>query len=298
MTSRILRLAAAVAITGCGGADEAPASDSAPEAGDRPVGVAALAELWARDLPVFGVFVPDERPMDVARSPEGRLQPAEYTLEGTRPLAADPLLDFLFLNLEGAYDVGAVHTLAQAVSTDDDPPALLVRIPPLGEAGQEVTRQRVAEIVAAGADGVVFPHVRSVAEAEAAVAAMRTAGADLWTPRNAEGRHLVMIMVEDPATLELAGRLAAVDGVGILACGIGSLTRALNGDRAAAEAGNLRVLAAARDAGLPDMITAGVDDVERRIQQGFRALLMSGPEAAQAIRSGRTSSGRESVERE
>ena len=72
---------------------------------------------------------------------------------------------------------------------------------------------------------------------------------------------------------------------------IGSLTRAL-GDREAGEAGNQEVLAQAKRVGLPDMITANSDDVARRIDEGFLGLLMSGPQASEAIEVGRAHAGR------
>ena len=85
--------------------------------------------------------------------------------------------------------------------------------------------------------------------------------------------------------------IADLPGYSVLACGIGSLTRAL-GDREAAEAGNQEVLAHATRVGLPDMITANAGNVARRIAEGFLALLMSGDAADEAIRVGRAAAGR------
>jgi 2-keto-3-deoxy-L-rhamnonate aldolase RhmA len=99
-------------------------------------------------------------------------------------------------------------------------------------------------------------------------------------------------MVEDPDAVALADQIAVVDGVSVLACGIGSLTGALGGDREAAEEGNQHVLAVATEAGLADMITANSADIEARVQQGFLALLMSGAQAEEAIRIGRAAAGR------
>jgi 2-keto-3-deoxy-L-rhamnonate aldolase RhmA len=102
---------------------------------------------------------------------------------------------------------------------------------------------------------------------------------------------IAMLMIEDPGALEAAAEIADIPGYSVLACGIGSLTRAL-GDREAGEAGNQEVLAQAKRVGLPDMITANADDVARRIDEGFLGLLMSGPEANAAIEVGRAHSGR------
>ena len=81
-------------------------------------------------------------------------------------------------------------------------------------------------------------------------------------------------------------------GVGGLACGIGSLTRALDGDRAAAESGNQEVLRHSKRIGVADMITANSENIAQRVEEGFLALLMQGPTADDVIRLGRATAGR------
>tara|TARA_B100001146_G_C16068534_1_gene385359 strand:- start:432 stop:875 length:444 start_codon:yes stop_codon:yes gene_type:complete len=147
----------------------------------------------------------------------------------------------------------------------------------------------VREILAAGADGVVLPHIRSPAEARTAVSFF--AEADVWSPSNPAGEILAMIMVEDAGALAAVTEIANTPGYSILACGIGSLTSAL-GDREAAEAGNQEVLAHAKRVGLADMITANSRDIEERVQQGFLALLMQGADADETILMGRAAAGR------
>lgn len=283
----------------CGG-DRPPADDASdPPSAEAASGQAgdatnAVVDLWAAGRPAFGVYVPDERPAEVARSPEGRRQPPVYTREGAAALAANPLYDYLFLNLEGAYDPEAVVALSEGLRTPGatERKTLLVRIPPISADGEDAARMRVAEILAAGADGVILPHVRSVEEARTVIGFFAEAGADVWSPSNPDGDVIAMIMLEDPDAVAAVHEIAALPGYSILACGIGSLTRALDGDRSAAEAGNRRVLAAATEAGLADMITANADDVADRVDQGFLALLMSGAGADEAIRIGRTAAGR------
>lgn len=283
-------------LAACGG-DDAPAPD-APEAAGTAGAVTdaprpAVLDLWEADRPAFGVYVPDERPLEVRRSPEVRGQPPVYTPEGAAALAANPLYDFLFLNLEGAYDPAAVTTLSDAMAdAGGSRPTLLVRIPPISADGEDAARARVAEILAAGADGVVLPHIRTVDEARTAIAFFDETGADVWSPTNPTGTVVAMLMLEDPDAVAAAEEIAALGGFSVLACGIGSLTRALDGDRDAAETLNLEVLRTARSAGFADMITAGPDDVGARVEQGFLALLMSGPEADETIRIGREAAGR------
>lgn len=280
-----------LSLVACGEADgPPPVSERGDISSERP----AVLDLWEAGIPAFGVFVPDERPAD-ERGPDGERLPAIYTAEGGEALARNPLYDYLFLNLEGRYEVSAVEAMVMGVrrSGVSSPPAVLVRIPPMSEDGEDVTRERVHEILALGADGVVLPHIRTPEEAETAAGFFQEAGADVWSPGNRGGRTIVMLMLEDPESVARAAEFAQVPGYSLLACGIGSLTSAMGGDREGAEAWNLHVLEEATAAGLPDMITANANNVEERLEQGFLALLMAGPNADDVIRTGRALAGRE-----
>jgi len=291
---------AVVGLVGCqagdpgneGGSD---LSSGAPAASQTAVGHEnVLIDLWADGTAAFGIFVPNERaPTEGRGRSRERLAPL-YTREGGERLAQNPLYDFLFLNLEGGYDIGAVAAIAQGLRSPSavSRKTLLVRIPPIERDGEAVTRTRVREILAAGADGVVLPYVRSAEEARAAVSFFTDAGADVWSPSNPTGEILAMIMIEDPDALAAVSEIADTPGYSILACGIGSLTGALGGDREAAEAGNQEILAHAERVGVADMLTANAGDVEERVRQGFLALLMQGSGADETIRIGRAAAGR------
>ena len=294
MKGRVLCVGAAavviVGFTACRAADSSDASGGDPSNDSGALGHEnVLIDLWAAGTPAFGIFVPNERPLTA----EQRRSAPVYTREGGERLARNPLYDFLFLNLEGGYDAGAVAAIAEGLRSPDavSRKTLLVRIPPIERDGEEVTRARVREILAAGADGVVLPHIRSPAEARTAVSFFAEAGADVWSPSNPAGEILAMIMVEDAGALAAVTEIANTPGYSILACGIGSLTSAL-GDREAAEAGNQEVLAHAKRVGLADMITANSRDIEERVQQGFLALLMQGADADETILMGRAAAGR------
>ena len=253
----------------------------------------AVIDLWARGKPAFGVYAPNEHPG--ARGQRGQPpQPAVYTRDGGEKLAMNPLYDFVFLNLEGSYDPAAVTAMSDGLRSPKavGRKTLIVRIPPLEKDGPEVTRARVKEILAAGADGVTIPHIRSVAEAKLAISFFHDAKADVWSPSNPKGEKLAMLMLEDPEAVAQAKQIAEVKGYSILACGIGSLAQALGGDRAAAEAGTQKVLEAAKRAKLADMLTANSRDVAQRVREGFLALLMQGPTADEAITLGRAAAGR------
>ena len=254
----------------------------------------AVIDLWAEGVAAFGVFVPNERPRTEEQSCNGAAPAPIYTRDGGERLAQNPLYDFLFLNLEGGYDSAAVRDMVEGIRGPSavGRKTLLVRIPPIERDGEEVTRARVIEILSLGADGIVFPHVRSAVEARTVVSFFEDAGADVWSPTNPSGEVLAMIMVEDPDAVAEVAAIADTPGYSILACGIGSLRGALDGEREAAEAGNQEVLAHARRAGLPDMITANALDIEERIQEGFLALLMQGDEADKVIQIGRAAAAR------
>jgi beta-lactamase class D len=267
-----------------------PASLSSQAAPARTHG---LVELWARGKPAFGVYAPNENP-----GPRGERgqppPPAVYTREGGEKLAMNPLYDYVFLNLEGRYDAAAVKAMADGLRspTAVSRKALIVRIPPIDADGAAAAKARVKEALDLGADGVTIPHVTSVAEAKLAIGFFQEAKANVWSPSNPGGRTIAMLMLEDPAAVAQANAVADLKGYSILACGIGSLTQALGGDRAGAEAGTQKVLAEAKRAKLADMLTANPQDVAQRVKEGFLALLMQGPTADEAITLGRSAAGR------
>jgi 4-hydroxy-2-oxoheptanedioate aldolase len=253
----------------------------------------AVIDLWVQGKTAFGVYAASENP-----GPRGQRgqspQPAVYTQAGGEKLAMNPLYDFVFLNLEGSYEAAAVKAMAAGLRSAKAAgrKTLLVRIPPIEKDGADTARMRVKEILDAGADGVTIPHIRDAAEARVAIGFFRDAGANVWSPKNHGGETLAMLMLEDPAAVAQAKEIAALDGISILACGIGSLAQALGGDRAGAEAGTQKVLQEAKAAKLPDMLTANTQDVGQRVKEGFLALLMQGPTADEAIRAGRAAAGR------
>jgi 2-keto-3-deoxy-L-rhamnonate aldolase RhmA len=141
-----------------------------------------------------------------------------------------------------------------------------------------------------GADGVVFPHVRSAEEARTAISFFE--GVNVWSPANPEGDIVVMLMLETPEVFAQLEEIANIPGYSALACGIGSLTSALGGDRETAEKLNLEVLAHSQRVGMADIITANTESVALRVNQGFLGLLVYGPTADEIIRLGRAAAGR------
>tara|TARA_Y100000588_G_scaffold159359_1_gene173245 strand:- start:368 stop:1264 length:897 start_codon:yes stop_codon:yes gene_type:complete len=283
---KLIAVSAALCMTAA--CSDATDDTSAADAGS----TSRLIQLWSAGAPAFGVFVPNERPRGEV-APDGSRLPPLYTAEGGASLGENPLLDYLFLNLEGNYDTEAVAEISEGLgrSDRDGSPSLLVRIPPIERDGVETARARVIESLQLGADGIVIPHVRSAEEAQLVVSFFTDAGVSVWSPDNPEGEKLAMIMIEDAGALAAAAEIADTPGYSVLACGIGSLSRDL-GSREAGEAGTQEVLQQSARVGLPNMITANAQDVEQRLEEGFLGLLMSGPGADEAIRIGRSASGR------
>ena len=157
----------------------------------------ALIDLWMQGKPAFGVFVPNEnapppRPPGTAPGSgapgagapgagaggggrgQGERPKPLYTKAGGEKLAANPLYDYVFLNLEGSYDSAAVKAIADGLraSTTGPRKSLIVRVPAFHE-DPAASRVRIREIVAAGGDAVTFPHVESIDEAKQILAAFQ-----------------------------------------------------------------------------------------------------------------------------
>jgi 2-keto-3-deoxy-L-rhamnonate aldolase RhmA len=199
----------------------------------------------------------------------------------------------VFLNLEGGFDAAAVKATAEGLHGARGPgrKALIVRVPPF-HLDDAAGRARIKDVFSLGGDGITFPHVQSVDEAKRIVAAANEARIDVWSLANPKGERLLMLMIEDPGALAQAKDIADVKGYSILACGIGSMTQALGGNREAGEEATQKVLVESRRARLVNMLTANSGDVEQRIKEGFLALLMQGAAADEAIRIGRAAAGR------
>jgi 2-keto-3-deoxy-L-rhamnonate aldolase RhmA len=257
----------------------------------------AVLDLWMQGKPTFGVFVPNENPpapREPGSPPQGQRPKPLYTEGGGQKLAANALYDFVFLNLEGAYDATAVANIAKGLRGSGGGGArkmLIVRIPAFHD-DAAAARARVKEIFDAGGDGVTFPHVRDVGEAMQILEIFRDLKVNVWSRENPKGDKVAMLMIEDPEALAQATEFANLKGYSILACGIGSLTQALKGDRAGAEAGTQKVLAETKRVGLVNMLTASPQDVEKRVKEGFLALLAQGQSADETIKLGRAAAGR------
>ena len=121
-----------------------------------------------------------------------------------------------------------------------------------------------------------------------------SAGADVWSPQNPDGKILAMIMIEDASAVEVAAAIADTPGYSVLACGIGSLTGAMGGDRDAGEAGCMAVLAEGNRVGVYNMMTAMTpESAIDRIERGYLGILSFPSDQYEAmVQAGRDAEGR------
>src|SRR5687767_6151836 len=96
---------------------------------------AQVIPLWNQGKVAFGVYAPSEAP---------RGSPPVYSADGAAKVASNSFYDYVFLNLEGAYDPAAVKAYAQGLKKSSSK-TLIVRIPPISkdEIGRASCRERV-----------------------------------------------------------------------------------------------------------------------------------------------------------
>lgn len=263
---------ACAAPDGSGDRGETPPDDPA----DPPAAVAhaPLVELLENGEALFGIFSGEKTPEQGALMAENRE------------------LDFVFYSLEqGPFDLetmaayrGGMDDAAAAMGAPSHPVAL--RIPPIRD-GHDQAREKTRLALAAGVDAVVFPHVTTGAEAALAVEAM---GAQHW-PGNPDGSLVSMLIVEDREGVENVDEVMGTAGVSVVFAGPGDLRRAYEGAMEAVESAIQTVLASCVAHDVPCGITAGAADVSKRIEQGFRVIIVT---EAEALAPGRAAAGRTS----
>lgn len=223
-------------------------------------GTDAIVRLLAAGQPVFGIFS------------------GEHTPEQGAAVAKNREIDFVFYSLErGPFDIPGMQAYMRGmrdVAGAEGPRPFALRVPPIRD-GADVARERVARALEAGVDAIVFPHVENAADAAVAVSAM---GPELW-PGNPEGRLVNMLIVEDKVGVAHVRETVATPGVGVVFAGPGDLRRAYEGDMVAVEHAIQTVLGACKEFDVACGITAGVNDIAERLEQGFRVIIVTQPEA-------------------
>ncbi len=202
----------------------------------------------------------------------------EHTAEGGAAMAETRPLDFVFSSLEsGPFDVPALETYRDAMaeaSGDRGTHPIVLRIPPIRD-GHEEARDRVRQVLDAGVAGIVYPHVETPEEAALAVDAL---GEAAW-PGNPDGHLFSLLLIEDQMGIDNVREIAQTPGVSAISPGPGDLRRVYGGDMEKVEEAIQTVLAACLEFDVPCGITAGVDDIAMRLDQGFRVIIVTQPDA-------------------
>lgn len=258
MVRRALCLGLLVAVTACAGADEGDTTD--PDEAMNMGSGNAIIDLLSNGQPVFGMFAP------------------EQSVAGGTTAAANTETDFIFYSLEsGPWDIPTMQAFMASMeeaSGTSEPHPVTLRIPPIRD-GHEVASAHITEGLAARVNGLVLPHVESAEEVALANAAV---GDRLW-PLNPSGDIINVILIEDQAGIARAREIVGAPGVGVAIPGPGDLRRAYEGDMVAVENAIQTVLAECLDLGVACGITAGVDDIGMRLEQGFRMIIVTNPDA-------------------
>lgn len=267
---RLALTLAAVMAVGCGSGEEAgegargvPTIAAAPSTGNPMVDLLDTGEA------VFGIFS------------------GEHTPEGGRLMGENPEADFVFYSLEsGPFDLPAMEAYIAAMreAAGGNAPPVALRIPPVRD-DRAAAPERIRQGLEAGAQAIVLPHVES---AEDIALAAEAIGDRLW-PVHADGDVVLVALIEDQPGIARTSEIVEAPGAGVVIPGPGDLRRAYEGDMEAVEGAIQTVLAACRGAEVPCGITAGVDDIGTRLEQGFRFIIVTDPEA---IRVGKTAAGR------
>jgi len=247
----------------CAPADEADRDPSSESTSSEEISMAhenEVIRLLDAGRPVFGMFAP------------------EQSAAGGVAAAGNAETDFIFYSLEsGPWDIPTLESFMRSMaeaSGDGQAHAVVLRTPPIRD-DREAAREYIADGLGAGVDGLVFPHVESPDDVELAT---ESVGDRLW-PVNPDGDLLNIIIIEDQVGIGRARAIVGAPGVGVAIPGPGDLRRAYDGDMEAVEEAIQRVLAACKEFDVPCGITAGVDDIEERLEQGFEMIIVTSPDA-------------------
>lgn len=247
MFLRTTALCSLLALAGCsagmGAASPAPSSNP-------------VAQLLASDRAVFGYF---------PRSP---------TPEQAESLAGNRDIDFIMLSQEDELDVPALQAYVRAMNDASAragvaPIPIFLRMPQVEDAAS--ARQRAQQVAQAGVRGIVFPHTSRAEQAEISVEAM---GSELWR-RGASGGDMVNVqIVEEPEGIANVRDIMDTPGLSVVFAGPGTLRQNYQGDMVAVEKAIQTVLSACKEFDVPCGVTAGPNDIEQRLREGFEVIIV------------------------
>lgn len=290
-----------------------------------------MISLHEAGEPVFGLYAPSPRPRR-ARGDETPPPPAKSPEELARETLAYEHADYVFDgSMEGGVDenlpafTAYVEALRAEGATARTHP-LVVKMARIAD-DPEKAAQDIARQLDAGVSGIMFVEVESADEVRHGLRAMRYASqggtrpdrvgsapeywgigeeeyrreADLW-PLNPEGELVNWTIIESAEGLANVREIAAVEGIGVLWPGAGTLrglytTTAPDGQRVfdaeGWEAAIQKVLAACKEFDVACGYPANADDIEMRMEQGFSVFVMGwGESGFETVEKGRRLAGR------
>ena len=273
-----------------------------------------FVELMENDKPAFGVFSSKVSVRNGANMANSGLDFVIIDLEHT---------PYDITRLEG-YLLGMINKRDILTNGLQQRTSPFIRVP---AAGREQMQFIIKQVLDLGPVGLVVPHVDTAEDARAMVQASRfpqlkgstdyepqgkrgvgygwaarywglsgseyAARADLW-PLDPKGELALWLMIETADSIKNIREIAAVPGIGGLFIGPSDLAFSLGvplGDPAV-EMAIGKVIAAAKESGVPLGTLCGRSQVEKRLAQGFRFLAVgsdSGPSGSvrDAVKIGR-----------
>jgi len=292
--------------------------------------------LIEQGKPVMGLYAPSNRkPYGApADAPTPNKTPAELAKE----TVSYKLSDFVFDgSMEYNYDqtLPVFKAFAQALGAENhlsNSPAPHIAYPMIVKMHEiapdpELAAKHIGEQLDLGVSGIMFVDVQSPEEVKRGIAAMRypaqggtransvgsapkywglsekeyRAKADVW-PLNPKGELINWVVIESKEGLKNARAIAAVEGIGVLWPGAGTLrqvfsTTGADGkrvvDEAAWEGAIQSVLSACKEFKVACGIPTTPDQIEMRMKQGFSVFVMNWGEAGfKTIEVGRKAAGR------
>jgi len=291
-----------------------------------------MITLHEQGMPVFGLYAPRARTGAGRRgagAPAGQPRPpaelaseilaygsSDFVFDGSMERSVDRALR-AFTDLVGAM---------RAAGADTRSNPLVVKMQEIGT-DYDRAREAIAKQLDAGVSTIMFVGVESAEEVRQGLAAMRFASnggtrpdavgrahaywgvseaeyrqkADLW-PLNPDGELLNWTIVESHEGLAHVREIAAVEGIGVLWPGAGTLRGLFSTTNAAGERtldaeawenSIQTVLAACKEFDVPCGYPANASDIEMRMEQGFSVFVMGWGESGFAtVDLGRRLSGR------
>jgi 4-hydroxy-2-oxoheptanedioate aldolase len=275
-----------------------------------------IVDLLERNQVVFGLFSPARTPDAAKRAiADGQMDFVFINMERVQSYQPAEVKAFL-------------QTLSEngLVRNPNNLP-LATRIPIFHD-DPVAARQRTAEMLNLGVHAIVFPDMESGEEARQAIAAMRYAQknskysspegmgpegvrpdgvgdappywgvsekeyrqkADVY-PINPDGELASIFIVESVKGIQNSREITR-ERPTVAFPGPGTLRSVFQGDIAKVESAIQTQLASCKEFNVPCGITANVNDIEKRIKEGFRMIIIYDRDYPETIKAGRAAAGR------